>query len=277
VLALLGIPLLAPAAPASDTARLYHEMAAQVLPVNGYQSKVALGNSVVALTRAGVIDRKKLESLYAQGGAAPEELAQILDKPSTRPILITTGNARLYVNLLWPLGLANRMASNSASMLNGPSRSNFASTGGWTLGRKADGGSYFNAHPIVELTAKQEALVTKIAQGSFRPCCNNSTFHQDCNHGSALLGLLALGASQGLSEDELYREALAFNAFWFPEHYTHIALYFKVVDGVDWRNVDARTALSAKFSSGSGMQANVARELQTRGLLSPQGGTDCSA
>ncbi len=38
------------------------------------------------------------------------------------------------------------------------------------------------------------------------------------NHGSALRGLLQLGASQGLSEEELYREALAFNSFWFPQN-----------------------------------------------------------
>jgi hypothetical protein len=275
-LPLLLLPLLAPAAPPADPARLHREMAALALPMGGYQSKVALGDSIVALTRAGVIDRKKFETLYAKDGAAREKLAEILDKPSHRPILITPRNARLYVNLLWPLGLANRMASNSASMLNGPSRSTFASTGGWNLGKRAEGGSYFNAFPIVELTAKQEALVTKIAQHSFRPCCDNSTFHQDCNHGSALLGLLALGASQGLGEDELYREALAFNSFWFPEQYTQIAIYFKVVKGVEWRNVDAGAALSAKYSSGSGMQANVARELQIRGLLTPQGGTDCS-
>lgn len=277
VLAFLALPLLAPAAPASEGARLYEDMAAQVLPVGGYQSRVALGDSIVKLTQAGVIDRKKLEALYAEGGGAPEELTIILDKTSRRPILLTAKNARLYVNLLWPLGLANRMASNSTSPLNGPSRFRYASTGGWTLGREANGGAYFNAFPIVELTAQQEALVTKIAQNSFRPCCNNSTFYQDCNHGSALLGLLALGASQGLNEEDLVREALAFNAFWFPEHYTHIALYLKVAKGIDWRNADARTVLSANFSSASGMQANVARELQTRGLLPGQKGTDCSA
>ena len=274
---MLVAPVLAPAAePSSDAARLYHELAAQVVPADGYQSRVALADSVVALTRAGVIDREKIESIYAQGGGDPGELTYILDQPSRRTIHITSGNARLYVNLLWPVGLANRMASNSASILNGPSRARFASTGGWTLGTK-HGASYFNAFPIVELNVRQEALVLKVAQRSFRPCCNNSTFHQDCNHGSALLGLLALGASQGLSEDDLYREALAFNSFWFPEHYTHIALYFKLVDGIEWRDVDARAALGPTFSSGSGMQAKVARELQIRGLLSPQVGSDCSA
>ena len=276
VLAFLAVPLLAPAAPAAEVARQYQEVAAQVIPAGGYQSKVALGDSIVKLTQAGVIDRKKMEALYAEGCGTPEELKIILDKTSRQPILLTAKNARLYVNLLWPLGLANRMAANSTSPLNGPSRFNYASTGGWTLGREANGGAYFNAFPIVELTAQQEALVTRVAQNSFRPCCNNSTFHQDCNHGSALLGLLALGAFQGLNEEELLREALAFNAFWYPEHYTHIALYFKVAKNIDWRKVDARTVLGANFSSASGMQANVAKELQARGLLPGQNGTDCS-
>lgn len=276
VLAILALPLLAPAAPASDGARLHEDMAAHVLPVGGYQSRVALGDSVVKLAQEGVIDRKKIEALYAEGGKAPEELKDILGKTSRQPILLTARNARLYVNLLWSLGLANRMATNGASPLNGPSLFRYASTGGWTLGREANGGAYFNRFPIVELSAQQEALVTRVAQHSFRPCCDNSTFFQDCNHGSALLGLLALGASQGLSEEDLYREALAFNAFWFPHQYVHTALYFKAVKGVEWRDVDPRLVLSAIFSSGSGWQANVARELQARGLLPQQGGADCS-
>lgn len=96
-------------------------------------------------------------------------------------------------------------------------------------------------------------------------------------HGSALLGMLALGASQGRSEEELYREALAFNAFWFPDNYLHIALYFKAVRGVEWRDVDARTAMSAAFSSAHGWRANVVRALDARGILPQQDGADCSA
>ncbi len=276
--ALLVLPSHSLAGPENtDAPRMYHEMAAQVLPANGYQSRVVLGGSVVALTRAGVIDRKKFASLHAQGGGDPRELAQLLDQPSYRPILLTPANARLYVNLLWPLGLANRMAGNKASPVNGPDLSRYAATGGWTLGRRENGAAYFNSLPVVPLGSEQEALVLRVAQHTFRPCCNNSTFFQDCNHGSALLGLLALGASQGLGEDDLYREALAFNAFWFPEHYTHIGLFFKVVEGLAWSKVDARTALSANFSSASGMQANVMRPLGTRGLVPAQGGTQCSA
>ncbi len=49
----------------------------------------------------------------------------------------------------------------------------------------------------------------------------------------------------------------------------------KVVKGIDWRGVDAKTAPSENFSGAGGMQANVAGELQVRGLLPGQNGTDC--
>ena len=275
-LAFLVGPLVAIAAPAAQGSRLFEDAMAQVVPAHGHQSRVALGDSIVKLTQEAVIDRKKFEALYSEGGEAPEELKDILIVPSHKPILLTAKNSRLYVNLLWPLGLANRMATNDASPLNGTSRFRYASTGGWTLGREANGGPYFNRFPIVQLTPQQEGLVTRVAQHSFRPCCDNSTFFQDCNHGSALLGLLALGAAQGLNEEELLREALAFNAFWFAQHYGHIALYFKAARGVEWRDVDPRMVMGASISSASGMRTNVARELQARGLLPQQGGADCN-
>ena len=219
---------------ASTGSSLFDEVVAAVLPEEGFQSKIMLGDSVVRLAQNGVIDREKFLAIYENRGGLPAELESVLDKTSSRPILLTRQNANYYVNLLWPLGLANYMSSNNESPINGKSLFNFASTGGWNLGKEENGGAYFNKFTIVELTSEQEALVTKIAQNAYRPCCNNSTFYQDCNHGSALLGLLQLGAAQGLSEDELYREALAFNSFWFPINYIQTALYFKAVKGIDW-------------------------------------------
>lgn len=130
---------------------------------------------------------------------------------------------------------------------------------------------------IVELTDEQEALVTKIAQNTYRPCCNNSTFFQDCNHGSALLGLLQLGASQGLNEDELYREALAFNSFWFPHNYIQTALYFKIEKDTDWENVDPREILGYNYSAISSWAKNVQSQIAKIPNLLPQtkGGAGC--
>src|SRR3989338_839634 len=246
---------------------LFDEVLAKVLPEQGFQSKVQLGNSVVKLVENGVIDQAKFEAVYQGRGGFPSELKDVLTKPSPAPILLTRANAQYYVNLLWPLGLSNYMESNKSSPVNGKSLFNFASTGGWGLGKEENGGAYFNKFNIVELTPEQEALVTKIAQNTYRPCCDNSTFFQDCNHGSALLGLLQLGATQGLTEDELYREALAFNSFWFPDNYIQTALYFKAVKNIDWEQVDARVVMDKDFSTGSGWYENYNKEIKLLDLM----------
>ena len=169
------------------------------------------------------------------------------------------------------------MASNWQSPVNGKSLYNFASTGGWNIGKEKNGGAYFNKYNIVSLTAEQEALATKIAKNTYRPCCDNSTFFQDCNHGSALLGLLQLGAAQGLSESELYREALAFNAFWFPNNYIQTGLYFKVIKHTDWENVDPKQVLSYDYSAISQWSKNVAAEVAKIPNILPEtkGGGKC--
>ncbi len=255
---------------------LLEEVTAKVLPERGFQSKVQLSDSVVKLVANGVIDQTKFEAIYQERGGFPPELKDVLVKPSYAPILLTGANAQYYVNLLWPLGLANYMESNKSSPVNGKSLFNFASTGGWDLGKEENGGAYFNKFKIVELTPEQEVLVTKIAQNTYRPCCDNSTFFQDCNHGSALLGLLQLGATQGLTEDELYKEALAFNSFWFPNNYIQTALYFKVVKNIDWEKVDAKTVMGKDFSTGSGWYKNVSKEIERLDLMPKErNGSSC--
>ena len=254
---------------------LFDEVVKKVLPEQGFQSKIRLGDSVVRLVEHDVIDREKFASLHKDRGGLPKALKDVLTTPSDALILLTRENANYYVNLLWPLGLSQRMSTNKDSPIAGESLFNLASTGGWNLGKEENGGAYFNKFPIVPLTPEQEALVTKIAQSTYRPCCNNSTFYQDCNHGSALLGLLQLGASQGLSEGELYREALAFNAFWFPHNYVQTALYFKA-KGVEWENVDPKLALGKDYSTISGWSGTVAKEVTSRGLVpQTQGGAGC--
>lgn len=250
--------------------KLFDQVTAKVLPEKGFQSRIRLGASVVNLVENGVIDRQKSAALYKDRGGLPPELKALLAARSEKPILLTRENANYYVNLLWPLGLSNTMSTNAKSPLNGTSLSNYASTGGWNLGKEENGGAYFNKFRIVELTPEQEALVTRIAQNTYRPCCNNSTFFQDCNHGSALLGLLQLGAAQGLTEDELYREALAFNSFWFPHNYIQTALYFKAVKSTDWENVDAREVLGFAYSALGPWSKNVQAEVAKIPNLLPQ-------
>ncbi len=249
---------------------LFDEAAASVLPTTGFQSRIALQDSVLKLVAEGVIDPERFASVYESRGGLPVELRYTLIWPSLLPIHLTAENAGYYVNLLWPLGLANYMSTNQTSPVNGDSLFNLASTGGWTLGKEENGGAYFNRSRIVELTPEQEALVTRVAKNTYRPCCNNSTFFQDCNHGSALLGLLELGASQGLTEDELYQEALAFNAFWFPQVYMQTALYFKVVEDIDWADVDPRTVMSARYSALGPWRATVGAQLAEIPNLLPE-------
>lgn len=250
-------------------------MVEKVIPEAGFQSKIRLGDAMPKLIRAGVIDPEKLEALYQDRGGVPEGPKNGWDKRDSAPILLTRENAGLYLNLLWPIGLSNRMEANTASPVNGPDVFNFASTAGWTLGKTENGGEYFNKVEIVRLTPDEEALVKKIAENSYRPCCNNSTFFQDCNHGSALLGLLELGASQGLSESELWREALAFNAYWFPGTYVNAAIYFEKVKGIAWEDADPKTIMGKEFSSASGA-ANVQQTLGRMDLLpNVSGGGGC--
>lgn len=261
--------------------QLYDEVAAKVLPEKGFQSKIHLGDSVIKLIENGVIDKKKFEAIYKERGGLPNELKSVLAQSSNKPILLTKDNANIYVNLLWPLGLSNYMSTNVNSPINadnGKYLYNFASTGGWNIGKTENGGTYFNKFKIVELTQKQETLVTKIAQNTYRPCCDNSTFFQDCNHGSALLGLLQLGVRQGLAEDQLYKEALAFNSFWFPNNYIQTALYFKIKQNTDWDRVNPRIVLGYNYSAITQWGKNVAAEIAKIPNLLPktQGGGRCS-
>lgn len=260
--------------------KVYDEVVAKVLPAKGFQSKIVLRDSIVKLVENGVIDKDKFEAIYKARGGLPEGFKDVLTKATDKPIRLTAQNANFYINLLWPVGLSNYMETNKQSPVNGKNLFGFASTGGWNLGKEENGGAYFNKLKIVELTPEQEALATKVAQNTYRPCCNNSTFFQDCNHGSALLGLLELGASQGLTEDELYREALAFNSFWFPSTYVQIGLYFKAVRNVDWQDVDPKTIMGKDFSSGSGSRIIQAEVAKIPNLIPPApkgGGAGCGA
>lgn len=270
---LAGLPASAAAAvkPAPKTASTDDPTGAEHL------SRIALGDSLVRLVNAQVLVPAKLHAIYAQSGGIPAELAAALGRPAPQRIRLTRENAAMYVTLLWPIGLANRMRANAASPLNGARRFRFASVGGWTLGSAPNGGFDLNRHAIVALTPEQDARVARIARAVYRPCCDNSTFFQDCNHGSALLGLLALGAAQGLSDDDLYREALAFNAHWFPDQYRLTAVRFKSTAKLDWAQVDPRVVLSARYSSARGWRANVAGHDSGRGSGDSSNVPACSA
>ena len=227
-----------------------------VLSSEGVELPVTWGDLGKQLVDAGAIDASAMESLYRERGGMPAEYRTLLTGSSDKKLVMTQDNAGYLLNLLWALGLANKnpILEDGAEMMNPAygGAGNFASTGGWTIA-KGDAMEHYNMHALIALTAEQQKLVDKVSRGIFRPCCGNSTHFPDCNHGMAMLGLLELMASQGVSEDEMYKAALAVNSYWFPDTYLTIAMYMQG-KGVVWSAVSPKEMLGADYSSSAGFQ-----------------------
>jgi len=239
----------------------------EVLPPLGLDLAVSFGDSIQRLVEAGVISPQKFVYIYSKREGLPGWVEDLFTQPSSEPITMSMQTAPFLLNLMWPLGIATKTQFNEKSKLNGPRVGNFASTGGWTLGEARNGGDYFNKVSSIDLTAGQEATVLEAAENTYRPCCNNSTFFQDCNHGSAMLGLYELAASQGASVDQLYAAGRIANSFWYPPKYMEMAYYFQALENKPWDQVAAKTILGKEYSSGSGWQQNVHQPLVEAGLL----------
>lgn len=209
---------------------------AQVLPSAGVELPVKWGDLGTQLVKLGVIDEKKFTPI-----------------PDSGNIKITSQNSREVLNSLWAFGLANQ----NPILDTGPmvdkqygGAGNFASTGGWTIS-VGDAMSHYSKHTLVPLTPDQQQLVENVSKNIYRPCCGNSTYFPDCNHGMAMLGLLELMAAQGMSEEDMYKYALVVNSYWFPDTYMNIAKY-KASLGVPWAKIDPKEILSANYSSLEG-------------------------
>jgi hypothetical protein len=254
---------------------LIQQITSQVLPKEGFKTNLVWKDTVKKMIDCGVIDFEKLNKFY--NNQVPEYIQNLISgKSSNEPIVINQETAGYLLNLLWPLGLSNKTEFNKNIPFNEKELRYLASTAGWPLSRAENAADYFNKCEIIKLTPEQEEIVYRVAQNTFRPCCNNSTFAQDCNHGSALLGALELGVTQGYTEDELYKLALKLNSFWFPDTYAKIALYLKLVENKDWPLVNNDIALikeimSAKYSSISGFIQNVDQKLAKLNLPGIQG------
>lgn len=254
---------------------LFTQYEGRVIPENGIVLPIRWGDWLPKTVSSGIIDVSKFEKSFASSGGLSGEERELLSEESDEFIKVDRNNSWFLVTVFWPLGLANKTEFNKQSLIAGDKLYNLASTGGWTLGKAKNGGEYFNKYNLVNLNSEQEELVKELASNFYRPCCNNSTFYQDCNHGSALLGLLELGASQGLSREELARAALAVNSYWFPEQYITMAVYLEKVRGIKWEEADAEFLLGKDFSSLSGL-SNIRKELANRSLLPQQrGGSQC--
>lgn len=248
------------------------QLLAEVMPAQGVELPVAWNDLGKQMIKAGVIDQKKFEDLYAnRGGLTAEDKKMLLEGGNGR-IKITTENSGTILNMLWALGLGNQNEILNEEMKDakyGGDAGKFASTGGWPLstGTAMD---HYGKHQFIKLTAAQQDLVDRVSKNIYRPCCGNSTHFPDCNHGMAMLGLLELMASQGVSEQDMYKAALAVNSYWFPSNYLTVASYFKK-QGTDWNKVNPQVALSAQYSSSQGYQ-QLLQQVSPQQLPKSQGG-----
>src|SRR3989338_5911804 len=260
----------APGRGETDLSKLEEE----VLPSKGVLLPVTWDDLGVKLVNEGVIDAEKFRTIYAERDSFTDEYSDLLLENNNGKMTITADNSGYLLNLFWALGLANKNRILDEGEMTNPAyggAENFASTAGWTIAR-GDAMEHYSRHAFIALTAEQQVLVEKVAKGIYRPCCGNSTIFPDCNHGMAMLGLLELMASQGVSEKDMWETALAVNAYWFPDNYLTIATYMKG-RGVEWSKVDPQEILGADYSSSRGY-ANIAAE--TAASSRKQNGSGCS-
>jgi hypothetical protein len=228
--------------------------ASYVIPEQGVELPVTWGNLGKQLVESGIINQTAFESLYNnnRGGMSAYEQNLLLGETNGN-LKIDQQNANFLLNMLWAFGLGN----SNAVLDNGPMQNTeyggaggFASTGGWSLA-KGSAMEHYSKHAFTTLTDEEQKLVERVSKGIYRPCCGNSTYFPDCNHGMAMLGLLELGASQGLSEHELYDMALKANSYWFPQTYLTIAKFLDM-QGLGWGDVSPKEILGNNFSSSGG-------------------------
>ncbi|MEK7508189.1 MAG: hypothetical protein AAB602_03870 [Patescibacteria group bacterium] len=255
---------------ASPSARTQvSELEEKVLPPEGVVLPVTLGDLGKKLVSVGAIDADRFKAIYNQRGAFTDEYKVLLLGQNDGKLRMTANNAGYLLNLFWALGLANNNPILDSGEMKNPAyggAQNFASTAGWTIAN-GDPMNHYSRHMLFVLREDEQALVEKVSRGIYRPCCGNSTHFPDCNHGMAMLGLLELMASQGVSEQDMWKAALAVNSYWFPDTYLTIATYMKN-NGIDWKIVDPQEILGINYSSAQGyarVASQVVQPQQQRG------------
>jgi hypothetical protein len=258
---------------AEDSGALVTNLTAEILPAGGYPTSLTWGDLGKKLVEAGAINKDRFTENHRSPTAGSEDL-DILEGGSDKPLEINENNSGLVLNLLWAFGLTQK----SKVLDEGPMKSgsdysfmDFASTAGWTLSTKKVEEIYSSTE-LVELNDFQQDLVKKIAESVYRPCCDNPTSFPDCNHGMAALGLIELEVAAGIPEEQIYRDVLGFNSFWFPQTYLEAAVYFSQ-QGEKWGELDPKTLLGPEYSSASGSAVISEKVKDVPGLDS--GGGSC--
>ncbi len=244
----------------------------EVLPQSGHTLSVRWNDIGKELLSSGAIDKAKFEQLFAKEPESLNQMKYLLGN-SKDNMVINEKNSHFMVNTLWALGLVNKNRildeGKMKSYGNGDPMS-FASTGGWTLGAKQTDALY-SSTSIIKLTDKQQKLVEEIASDIYRPCCGNPTSFPDCNHGMAALGYIELAVKQGVPKEQIYKDVLALNSFWFPQNYIEIAAFFNK-QAKDWKSIDPKLILSQQYSSGEGAQRVKQSVSDIPGLKVKEGG-----
>ncbi|MEK9173109.1 MAG: hypothetical protein AAB594_00865 [Patescibacteria group bacterium] len=247
----------------------------EILQTEGIELPIKWADLGQKMVDSGVIDAEAFESLYSgRGGLALEE-KEFLSGFTTGKIVMTERNSGYWLNLLWAFGLANKNPILEKGPMQNPEyggAGRFASTGGWTLA-KGNPMDHYSKHEMIKLTPEQQALVESVSKNIYRPCCGNSTYFPDCNHGMAMLGLLELIAASGASEAEMYKVALQVNAYWFPDTYLTIDKYLRA-KGLSLELANPKEILGVDYSSAYGY-ANILSQVQTPEKKS-NGGGGCS-
>lgn len=254
---------------ASET--LAKSLIAEVNPEEGYSISVAFGDLGPKVLESGAIDLSKFQPLN-------EDYLRILTQGSNEKITIRRDNSHFLLNFFWALGLANKnplLEEGPIAKYGEGQIGSFASTGGWTLGQKPTM-EFYSTTEIIKLTPEQQVRLKEVSDNVFRPCCGNPTSFPDCNHGMALLAVLELLAANNTSVEEMYDAAKYFNAFWFPQQYLDLAVYFKAREGKDFTEVEPKTVVDADHSSAQGWSV-VRKWLADNGLVekAPGGGGSC--
>ena len=229
----------------------------QIHPQNGYVLPVDFGDLGHQMITAGVIDREKFILTYQRAGQPLTTIQlAILDGTYQGDINANQENAYFLLNFLWAVGLSSKnpvLDSGPIQQIGDNGPTGFASTGGWTIATKPINEIFSSLNTIL-LTTNQQKRVEEAAKLVYRPCCNNSTYFPDCNHGMAMLGLFELMASKDLGTEEMLDAAKHVNALWFPQQTLEQAIFFQKTEGRSYQDIDARTILGEQFSSNSGFK-----------------------
>jgi len=192
----------------------------QVNPREGFAINASYSNIGYRLVEDGVIDFDKFKAVYDRAGSplSEQQLKIFSEEGLDEPIVINRENSYFLLNLFWAFGLANEnpiLTEGKITQYGEVEIGSFASTGGWTIASKPLA-EFFAKSDLAPLSEEQQAMLQKVAENTYRPCCGNSTAFPDCNHGMALLGVLELIAANGASEDEMF-EAAKFQRLLVPQ------------------------------------------------------------